>query len=195
MLVWVSSQGLVARPQGLGNMRFRQCHSCQLLAAGFQPASSQQLRANSCDIAGILAYFLIPNPQGLATKNKNKKISSQQGTRYSCYHPISQRNHFLCLIRYAGSSLDTSISITGAPGPPHHSTDQTQRPSSISSSVLPLTTWKLSLTDSFMYSSLHCLYEVEHNIHFHGGEVKTVFVKKCVMRGAQCVMVVAAHNL
>ena len=63
-------------------------------------------------------------------------------------------------------SLDTCISVTGAPGPLHHSADQTQRPSSIKSAVLLLTKPELSLSVSFMYSSLLRLYEVELTIHF-----------------------------
>jgi hypothetical protein len=35
---------------------------------------------------------------------------------------------------------------------------------------------ELSLPASFMYSSLHCLYEVETTIHFRGWEVKRKFV-------------------
>ena len=35
---------------------------------------------------------------------------------------------------------------------------------------------ELSLPASFMYSSLHCLYEVEITIHFRGWEVKRGFV-------------------
>ena len=35
---------------------------------------------------------------------------------------------------------------------------------------------ELSLPASFMYSSLHCLYEVETTIHFRGWEVKRGFV-------------------
>ena len=34
---------------------------------------------------------------------------------------------------------------------------------------------ELSLPASFMYSSLHCLYEVETTIHFRGWEVKKKF--------------------
>ena len=34
---------------------------------------------------------------------------------------------------------------------------------------------ELSLPASFMYSSLHCLYEVETTIHFRGWEVKRNF--------------------
>ena len=34
---------------------------------------------------------------------------------------------------------------------------------------------ELSLSASFMYSSLHCLYEVETTIHFRGWEVKKKF--------------------
>ena len=44
---------------------------------------------------------------------------------------------------------------------------------------------ELSLPASFMYSSLHCLYEVETTIHFRGWEVKRGFLGG-VARGACC---------